>query len=138
MPMTCKRCGPFAQALQPACPTQLTSPELHRCLAHPSLQPLVRTLKSSTARGRTGAKKAVSCVVPECGCVTTPAPLPRDLTFLFFCSRQILGGKGVGSQGDGTAQLLCASREAQAEAVRIVREELRMVPMALSLTGPAR
>ena len=48
----------------------------------------------------------------------------------------IWGGKGVGSQGDGTAQLLCRSAEDQAEVLRIVTEDLAMVPMALTLEGP--
>jgi len=41
----------------------------------------------------------------------------------------------MGSQGDGTAQLLCTSAAAQAEVSRIVEEELGMVPFALTLSG---
>jgi len=35
----------------------------------------------------------------------------------------LFGGKGVGSQGDGTAQLLCVSREAQVEAAALVERD---------------
>mmetsp|Transcript_13250 Transcript_13250/g.31358 ORF Transcript_13250/g.31358 Transcript_13250/m.31358 type:complete len:368 (+) Transcript_13250:8-1111(+) len=48
----------------------------------------------------------------------------------------IWGAKGIGSQGDGAAQFLCRSREAQTEVMRIVREELLMIPMELIVTGP--
>ena len=45
----------------------------------------------------------------------------------------VWGAKGVGSQGDGTAQFLCKS-EADAEAVcRIVEAELDMVPLRLTI-----
>ena len=47
----------------------------------------------------------------------------------------ILGGKGVGSQGDGTAQLLCRDAEAQQRVVGIVEAELGMG--VLRLTIPA-
>ncbi len=38
----------------------------------------------------------------------------------------IFGGKGVGSQGDGTAQLLCKSAEAQEQVCRILEEEFNV------------
>jgi hypothetical protein len=49
----------------------------------------------------------------------------------------IWAGKGVGSNGDGTAQFLCKSKEAQEEVIRLVREELEMVPLALTISGAA-
>ncbi|PSC73195.1 GHMP kinase [Micractinium conductrix] len=62
----------FAERAAPLCPSQLTSPVLHRLLAHPPIQHL------------------------------------------------LYGGKGVGSQGDGTAQLLCRDAAAQGEVCRIL------------------
>jgi hypothetical protein len=46
-----------------------------------------------------------------------PAPLPPSPQVLAFPPIQplIWGGKGVGSQGDGTAQLLCKGPEQQAQ-----------------------
>lgn len=38
----------------------------------------------------------------------------------------IWGGKGVGSQGDGTAQLLCKSAEAQEEVCRLLEDEMHV------------
>ncbi len=45
----------------------------------------------------------------------------------------IHGGKGVGSQGDGTAQLLCRGEEERACAAAIVRDELGMETMPLDI-----
>lgn len=63
----------FDANLQPACPSQLTAPVLHKALSHPALQPY------------------------------------------------IYGGKGVGSQGDGTAQFIARDAESQNKAIEIDR-----------------
>merc|ERR1712130_1057014 len=47
----------------------------------------------------------------------------------------IWGAKGVGSQGDGTAQFLCKSEKDQDEVCRIVEEELNMTALKLTLHG---
>jgi UTP-glucose-1-phosphate uridylyltransferase/mevalonate kinase len=80
----------FDRRLQPACPSELTAPVLHRVLNHPSLQPL------------------------------------------------IFGGKGVGSQGDGTAQIIAKDPESQARAIEIVEKELGMSALALVLRSARR
>lgn len=49
----------------------------------------------------------------------------------------ILGGKGVGSQGDGTAQLLARDEDAQRRVIEILERELGMGGLALTLR-PAR
>ncbi len=49
----------------------------------------------------------------------------------------ICGGKGVGSQGDGTAQLLAHSAADQEAAIRIIEEQLGMPCLKLTLSsGP--
>lgn len=65
----------FDASLQPACPTQLSSPRLHELLQLAPLQPL------------------------------------------------IWGGKGVGSQGDGSVQFVCRSQAAAAEVAAILSHE---------------
>eukprot|EP00040_Diaphanoeca_grandis_P027218 m.154386 g.154386 ORF g.154386 m.154386 type:complete len:669 (+) comp30888_c0_seq1:88-2094(+) len=47
----------------------------------------------------------------------------------------VYGIKGVGSQGDGTAQLLCRSAEAQEEVVEILLTDFKMPSLKLSLTS---
>lgn len=79
----------FDRLAQPACPSELTMPLLHKVMHHPPLKP------------------------------------------------HIWGMKGVGSQGDGTGQLLCKSAADQAEVQRILRDELKMPSITLTLSsGP--
>ena len=75
----------FDANLQPACPSQLTAPVLHKALSHPALQPY------------------------------------------------IYGGKGVGSQGDGTAQFIARDAESQNKAIEIIERDLGMSCMRLTI-----
>ena len=79
----------FDKNLQPACPSQLTAPALHKLLGH--------------------------------------APLKQYL----------YGGKGVGSQGDGTAQLLAKNDDCRQKAMAIIECDLGMSCLELTLR-PAR
>ncbi len=80
----------FDEHLQPACPSQLTSPVLHKLLAYEPIQPL------------------------------------------------ILGGKGVGSQGDGTAQFLVKDEAAQNKVIAIIERDLKMPCMKLDIESVNR
>ena len=98
----------------PLCPSQLTAPVLHKvgegmraggCCAPRCL-----------GRGRqVGGRNEGS----PCCCSTSRFVTPRPVQVLGYPSVQPLvwGGKGVGSQGDGTAQLLCRG-EAEQRQVR--------------------
>jgi mevalonate kinase len=77
----------FDACAMPMCPAQLTSPNLHRVLAHEALKP------------------------------------------------HIWGGKGVGSQGDGCAQLLCRTADDVETVMRIVEGDLGMSCMPLQIGG---
>jgi UTP-glucose-1-phosphate uridylyltransferase/mevalonate kinase len=79
----------FDKHLQPACPSQLTAPVLHKLLRHAPLKPFIH------------------------------------------------GGKGVGSQGDGTAQLLAKDRDCQEKAVEIIERDLGMSCLEM-VVRPAR
>lgn len=50
----------------------------------------------------------------------------------------VLGGKSVGSGGDGTAQLLCRDRESQAHVIEIVERELGMSCLPLTVAAAQR
>ena len=80
----------FDAAMQPACPSQLTAPVLHRLLAYEPLQPF------------------------------------------------IYGGKGVGSQGDGTAQLIARDRSAQQQAIALIERDLKMMCLELVIRSGRR
>mmetsp|Transcript_21240 Transcript_21240/g.55431 ORF Transcript_21240/g.55431 Transcript_21240/m.55431 type:complete len:671 (-) Transcript_21240:107-2119(-) len=77
----------FDKYAQPACPSQLTMPLLHKVMTHEPLQPLV------------------------------------------------WGIKGVGSQGDGTGQLLCRSAKAQDEVQKILERDFKMPSITLTLAS---
>jgi UTP-glucose-1-phosphate uridylyltransferase/mevalonate kinase len=77
----------FDAHCMPACPSQLTSPVLHRVLAFPEIQP------------------------------------------------HILGGKGVGSQGDGTAQFIVKDEAAQETVKNIIETKLNMPCLKLTLNS---
>jgi galactokinase len=47
----------------------------------------------------------------------------------------IWGAKGVGSQGDGTAQLLCRGGAEQRRVVELLQVELGLSPMPLTVAG---
>ncbi len=77
----------FDKYLQPACPSQLTAPVLHKVLGYEPVQPY------------------------------------------------IFGGKGVGSQGDGTAQLLCRDEAAQAKVIEILERDLQVDCVKLTVSA---
>jgi UTP-glucose-1-phosphate uridylyltransferase/mevalonate kinase len=80
----------FDEHLQPACPSQRTSPVLHKLLAYAPLQ------------------------------------------------KYVLGGKGVGSQGDGTAQFLVRDQDAQNKVIEIIEGDLKMPCMKLDIESVNR
>jgi len=80
----------FDSHLGPACPEELTAPELHRVLAYEPIQPY------------------------------------------------IYGGKGVGSQGDGTAQLIARDVESQHKVMEIIEKDLGKVCLSLVLHSGRR
>lgn len=77
----------FDKYAQPACPSQLTMPLLHKVMTHEPLQPLV------------------------------------------------WGIKGVGSQGDGTGQLLCRGPEEQEQVQKILQRDFNMPSITLTLSS---
>ncbi len=77
----------FDKYCMPACPSQLTSPVLHRVLAFPDIQPYV------------------------------------------------LGGKGVGSQGDGTAQFIVRDKTDQETVKELLESKLQMKCLTLTLNS---
>ena len=71
-------------------------------------------------------------VQPACPAQLT-APVLHTLLAHEAIQPLVYGGKGVGSQGDGTAQLIARSAEAQAEIVNIVQDDLGMPCLKLTL-----
>ena len=80
----------FDRLVQPACPSQLTAPVLHKVLSHKPLQ------------------------------------------------KYVFGGKGVGSQGDGSAQFVAKDAEAQAKAIELIENDLGMQCLSMVLRPRTR
>lgn len=80
----------FDKHVQPACPSQLTAPVLHKVLNYDPIQPY------------------------------------------------ILGGKGVGSQGDGTAQFIVKDQQSQQKVIEIIERDLKMSCLKLVIQAGRR
>jgi len=80
----------FDKHLQPACPSQLTAPVLHKVLNYEPIKKFV------------------------------------------------YGGKGVGSQGDGTAQFVAKDEKSQQAAIEIIERDLNMSCLSLMLKSGSR
>ena len=80
----------FDKYLQPACPSQLTAPVLHKVLNYAPIQP------------------------------------------------HILGGKGVGSQGDGTVQFIVKDEESQQKVIETIERDLKMSCLKLIIQAGRR
>ena len=71
---------------------------------------------------------------PQCPSELTAPMLHRVLAYEPI-QPLIWGGKGIGSQGDGTCQLVCRSVQAQQDVIRILEKDLGVECMTLNL-GP--
>jgi galactokinase len=71
-------------------------------------------------------------VAPACPAELTAPALHRLLAEPALAP-WVLGGKGVGSQGDGSAQLLCRDAEAQQRVMVAVERNLRLGALALTI-----
>jgi UTP-glucose-1-phosphate uridylyltransferase/mevalonate kinase len=101
------------------------------------VQRAVGKLETSDARGlgalmREAQEAFDRYAIPACPEELTAPRLHRVLG-LEALAPHIWGGKGVGSQGDGTAQLLARSAEDQRAVIEIVERELGMSCLPLTL-----
>lgn len=130
------RCYPFAEN------------ELHRA-AQEYLGPISARITRAAAEAiRVGDRERLGALMneaqaefdrhlqPVCPSQLTAPVLHRTLAHPAL-RPYVLGGKGVGSQGDGAAQLLVRDAEAQARVIEILRAELNMTGLALTIE-PAR
>ncbi|MFZ4394208.1 MAG: sugar phosphate nucleotidyltransferase [Kiritimatiellia bacterium] len=76
-------------------------------------------------------------LLPACPSQLTAPALHRLLTYPAL-QPLIYGGKGVGSQGDGSAQLIARDEPCRQAAIRIIEEELGMSCLLLGLHSGGR
>ena len=75
-----------------------------------------------------------SCAIPNCP-IQLSAPvlheLMKDLLEVF--NGEVLAVKGIGSQGDGSAQILCNSLAAQSQVLQYLTSRHRMQAFPLTI-----
>ena len=76
-------------------------------------------------------------VQPACPSQLT-APVLRKVLNYGPIQPYILGGKGVGSQGDGTAQFIVKDQESQEKAIEIIERDLKMSCLKLVIEAGQR
>jgi UTP-glucose-1-phosphate uridylyltransferase/mevalonate kinase len=76
-------------------------------------------------------------VAPACSSELAAPVLHRVLAYEPL-QEHIWGGKGVGAQGDGTAQFIARSEEDQAEVIKIIERDLEMPCLKLSIRAGSR
>ncbi|MCF7849533.1 MAG: hypothetical protein K9M45_11845 [Kiritimatiellales bacterium] len=76
-------------------------------------------------------------LMPACPSQLT-APVLHKLLDYGPIQEYVLGGKGVGSQGDGTAQFLVMDEEAQNKVIEIIERDLKMPCMKLNVQSAQR
>jgi len=77
------------------------------------------------------------CAAPACPSELT-APVLHEVLSCAAIQPYILGGKGVGSQGDGTAQFIVKDEEAQQKVVEILEREMAKSCLKLTIRSGRR
>jgi UTP-glucose-1-phosphate uridylyltransferase/mevalonate kinase len=77
------------------------------------------------------------CLQPACPSQLT-APVLHEVLNYAPLKPFIYGGKGVGSQGDGTAQFIARDKESQRKLIELIERDLKMPCLSLSLNSARR
>jgi UTP-glucose-1-phosphate uridylyltransferase/mevalonate kinase len=130
------RCYPVAETEAEHGVHDLLGP-INKKVVHQAIESLEKADAASFGRLMTQAQKNFDrYAAPLCPEELTAPVLHRVLGYEPL-EPLVYGGKGVGSQGDGTAQLLARSPEARDEIIRIIESELHLPCYRLDLsTGP--
>ncbi len=130
------RCYPVAENEAERGVHDLLGP-INKNVVHQAIESLEKADAASFGRLMTQAQKNFDrYAAPLCPEELTAPVLHRLLDYQPL-EPLIYGGKGVGSQGDGTAQLLARSPEARDKIIRIIESELHLPCYKLDLsTGP--
>ncbi len=126
----------------------LKSPRLQQALGAENeriVRSAYRALGGGGARQLGELMSAAQRVFDEMVCPHSPAelasPLLHEVLALESIRPHVYGGKGVGSQGDGTAQFVARSADDRDEAMRKVTEacpQMRCFPLTITSARPGR
>lgn len=130
------RCYPFAENEMERNVQQLLGP-INKKIIHRAIDALQRSDAETLGKIMVEAQSYFDrYAMPVCPEELTAPMLHRVLEYEPL-KPHIYGCKGVGSQGDGTAQFLCKSAEDQEKVVQILEQELGLPAIKLTLhAGP--
>jgi UTP-glucose-1-phosphate uridylyltransferase/mevalonate kinase len=127
------RCFPFAENEVEKGVQELLGP-INKRLVHQAMEALHDSDAERLGRLMTEAQAFFDrYATPACPEELTSPVLHRVLDYEPL-KPYILGGKGVGSQGDGTAQFICRSVTDQQAVVQILERDLKMPALKMTIT----
>jgi UTP-glucose-1-phosphate uridylyltransferase/mevalonate kinase len=127
------RCFPFAENEVEKGVQELLGP-INKRLVHQAMEALHDSDAERLGRLMTEAQAFFDrYATPACPEELTSPVLHRVLDYEPL-KPYILGGKGVGSQGDGTAQFICRSVTDQQAVIQILERDLKMPALKMTIT----
>jgi UTP-glucose-1-phosphate uridylyltransferase/mevalonate kinase len=127
------RCYPFAENEVERGVQELLGP-INKQLVHQAIAALQDSDAARLGALMTEAQNLFDrYAAPACPEELTSPVLHRVLSHPAL-KPHILGGKGVGSQGDGTAQFICRSQADQQTVIRILQHDLGMPALKMTIT----
>lgn len=131
------RCFPYAETEVARGVQDLLGPSNRRIVLQ-----AIRALEAGDAEGLGALMSEAQALFDRCAAPACPdqlsAPVLHRVLSYPPLQDHVWGGKGVGSQGDGSAQFVARSREDQQAAVEILQRDLSMPCLALTLRAGAR
>lgn len=82
-------------------------------------------------------KKFDEHLIPACPSQLT-APILHKVLSYEPLKKYVWGGKGVGSQGDGSAQFIAKDAESQKKAIELIQKELNLTSLSLTIHSGTR
>jgi UTP-glucose-1-phosphate uridylyltransferase/mevalonate kinase len=127
------RCYPFAENDIEKGVQELLGP-INKRLVHQAMEALRDSDAARLGRLMTEAQAFFDrYAIPACPEELTSPVLHKVLEYQPL-KPYILGGKGVGSQGDGTAQFICRSEADQQAVIQILERDLKMPALRMTIT----
>jgi UTP-glucose-1-phosphate uridylyltransferase/mevalonate kinase len=128
---------PFAQSDLHKCVQQYLGP-ISKRITHQAIQAIDSGATEQLGHLMTEAQKQFDAYLQPACPEELSAPILHTLLAYEPIQPYILGGKGVGSQGDGSAQLLMRDEESQKRAIAIIEADLGMTCLSLTIQAAKR
>jgi len=131
------RCYPLAETdLQRG--VQLYLGKINKRLVHEAKEALIEGNAKQMGELMTEAQRLFDHYIAPASLSELEAPVLHRVMAYKPLQKHIWGGKGVGSQGDGTAQFIARGEADQAKVIEIIERDLRMPCLRLSIRAGSR